>query len=109
MIVWIWTLTAALGALIAIWNTLDAWTDLRALGSLSNGRRLIAVGWVRREAVRVFVQASWAFIGFLALPTASDDVSLIAVLLVATNVALAANTIYDARDRIVLRRIIGPD
>lgn len=108
MIVWIWTLTATLGALIAVWNTLDAWADLRALGSLSNGRRIIAVGWVRRESIRVFIQATWALIGFLALPTASNTVSPLVLLLVATNLAVAANTALDARDRIRLRRIIGP-
>ena len=108
MIVWIWTLTASAGALIATWNTWDAWADLRALGMASNGRRVIALGWVRRELIRVFIQASWAFIGFLALPTASNAVSPLGLLLVATNIALAVNTVLDARDRIVLRRIIGP-
>lgn len=106
MIVWIWTAIAFLGALIAAWNTLDAWADLRALGSLSNGRRLIARGWVRRELVRLFIQVSWALIGFLSLSTASGEVNLIVVLLLATNAALTLNTILDARDRIRLRRIL---
>lgn len=109
MIVTIWTLTASIGTLIAVWNTWDAWLDLRALGPLRNGRRLIARGWVRRELFRVFIQVSWAFIGFLALPTASDEVTPIVLLLLSTNVAVAANTILDARDRIVLRRVIGPN
>lgn len=108
MIVLVWTLAATFGTLIAVWNTLDAWADLRAIGSLSNGRRIIAVGWVRREAFRVFIQGTWALIGFLALPTASDAIDPLVLLLVATNLAVAANTALDARDRIVLRRIIGP-
>lgn len=108
MIVAVWTLTATFGALIAVWNTLDAWADLRALGPISNGRRIIAVGWVRRESFRVFIQATWALIGFLSLPTASGEASPLVLLLVATNVAVAANTALDARDRIRLRLVIGP-
>ena len=108
MIVIIWTLTATFGALIAVWNSYDAWLDLRSLGTLSNGRRIIAAGWVRRELFRVFIQSSWALIGYLALPTASGAINPIVLLLLTTNVALAVSTILDARDRIVLRRIIGP-
>lgn len=108
MTVIVWTLAATLGTVIAIWNTVEAWHDLRALGVILDGRRIIAVGWVRREAIRVFIQGSWAFIGFLSLPTARDTLNPIVVLLVATNVAVAVNTILDARDRIRLGHIINP-
>ena len=44
MIAWVWTITASIGALFAIWNSYDSWLDLRALGRVSNGRRIIARG-----------------------------------------------------------------
>jgi hypothetical protein len=108
VILTIWTLAATLGALLAGWNTISAWLAYRALGDVQNGRRVLAVGWVRREVVRFFIQSVWASIGFISLATvgASAEISLIAILLVATNVAVAANTVLDARDRILLQRII---
>lgn len=107
MIVWVWTIAASVGAIIAAWNVIDAYIDLQALGPVSNGRRIIGIGWVRREAVRFLIQAGWAFIGFMALPTATDAINPVVLILVGTNVAVALNTILDARDRIRLRRIIG--
>ena len=108
MIVWVWTAVAVIGALFAAWNTYDAWLDLRALGPLQNGRRIIARGWVRRELFRFFIQSVWALIGVWTLPRANGEVNVVAVLLVLTNMAVAANTVLDAKDRIALRRIIGP-
>lgn len=105
MIVVIWTGAASLGALIALWNLGQAWLDLRALGTDTNGRRLLAVGYVRSEAIRLFVQVTWALIGFGSLGQPST-ISLVALLLVATALAIALNTILDARDRIALRRIL---
>lgn len=107
MIVWVWTIAALVGAVIAAWATYDAVLDLRALGATSNGRRILAVGWVRREAIRFLIQVTWAGIGFAALQRPEGPANPLVLLLVGTNVALALNTILDARDRIRLRRIIG--
>lgn len=107
MIVWIWTGAAVVGSVISAWNLQDAWRDLRALDATHNGRRILNVGWVRREAIRFGIQAIWATIGFLALPTASNTVNPIVILLVGTNVALAASTFLDARERRILREIIA--
>lgn len=109
MIVYVWTLAAAIGAAIAAWGTWDAWRDLRALGPSANGRRILAVGWVRREAIRFIIQAIWAVIGFLALPAADSvgPVSPLAYLLTATTIAVAVNTLLDAKERFALRDIIS--
>lgn len=104
MIVWIWTLAASVGAVIAAWNCWDAYRDLDALGPVTNGRRILAIGYVRREAVRLLIQVTWAGIGAMALLGLQGP---LAELLVATAGAVALNTILDARDRIRLRRIIG--
>lgn len=107
MIVIVWTIAAMIGAAVAAWGAYDAYRDLRALDSGANGRRILAVGWVRREFIRFGIQAVWAVIGVLAIPNATNAVNPIALLLVGTNVAVAVNTIMDARERILLRRIIG--
>ena len=109
MIVVIWTVAASIGAAIAAWATYDAWRDLQALGDVENGRRVLARGWVRREAIRFGIQAVWAAIGFLAYTSGqgSGAVNLVALLLLGTNVAVAVNTTLDVRERFVLRRIIG--
>lgn len=107
MILWVWTLAASIGAMVALWATWDAYLDLRDLGDAANGRRLLGVGWVRREAIRLLIQVSWAGIGFAALQGPEGPVNPIVLILVGTNVALALNTILDARDRIRVRRIIG--
>lgn len=107
MIVWIWTVAASVGALIAAWNLWDAYRDLEALGPVQNGRRIIGIGWVRRESIRFLIQVSWAGIGFAALPTASGNINPIVLILVGTNLAVALNTMLDMRDRLRLRRIIG--
>ena len=106
MIVLAWVLLAGAGSIVSGWNTFDAYLDLRALGSLSNGRRIIAVGWARREAIRCGVQFLWLLLGLSAL---GRDVALAPgiVVLLATNLALLVSTILDARDRLRLRRIIG--
>lgn len=107
MIVVFWTLAAAVGTLVSGWNAWEARRDLAALGDITNGRRIIAVGWVRREGIRLAIQAVWLFIGILSLPSAGNSaLTPIAMLLVATTVAVTVNTVMDARDRIRLRRIL---
>lgn len=110
MILWIWTISASVGAVFAALNLIDAYRDLHDLGDAQNGRRILGRGWVRGELIRLLIQASWAFIGIVALqvPAQPDaPVSLLTLLLIGTNVGLALNTILDARDRRALRRILG--
>ena len=103
----VWTVSAGIGALIAVLNLVDAYRDLRALEPGSNGRLLIARGWVRAEAIRFAIQLTWAGIGIAALLNPRPaPLSPIVLLLIGTNLALALNTILDARERIVLRRIL---
>lgn len=104
MIVYIWTIAATIGAVIAAWNFVDAWRDLRALNSDRNGRRILALGWVRREAIRGGIQVDWAIVGILVLLGIGS--ALIAPMLVASAIAVAVNTLLDAQERRQLRRII---
>lgn len=109
MLVWIWTGSASIGVLIAALNLVDAMRDLRSLGVVRNGRRIIAHGWIRNEAIRLGIQAVWAFIGILALLDAASHnapITLLGLLFIGTNLALAVGTILDARDRRTLRRIL---
>lgn len=109
MILAIWTGAATLGALFSIWNVVDAWRDWSSLPPIINGRRLVARGELRRELIRLFVQGSWALIGIVAWvsnPTPSN-VNPVTILLIGTNVAVALNTLLDARDRHRLHRILG--
>lgn len=110
MILIIWTIASVIGAVVAGWNLWDSWKDLQALEGLQNGRHLVARGWVRREVVRFGIQVVWALVGIFALPTAdlsNMTASIYAVLLVATNLAVMVNTVFDAYERINLRRIVN--
>jgi hypothetical protein len=105
----IWTASSSIGALIAALNLFDAYGDLRALGPVQNGRRIIARGWVRSEAIRLGIQLAWALVGVLALLMTRPGpapISILTLILIGTNVALATNTILDARERLALRRLL---
>ena len=78
--------------------------DLRALGDIQNGRRVIARAEVRREFIRTSVQGVWFLAGLLALFQIGTQA--IVVLLVATNLAIATSSVLDGLDRRYLRRLL---
>jgi len=105
-----WTVTSAAGALVAAWGVFDAVADLHAVGPIANGRRRIAKGYVRAEAIRLAIQVSWVVIGAIALlDDRAAPWSPAVVILVLTNAGLLANSLLDGIDRLRLRALIGPD
>ena len=107
MITWAWTLIAVAGAILSMLGALDASRDLRALGTIANGRRLLALGDLRRELIRLSIQVVWTLIGLESALHGGAEPSLGVILLMGTNAALAISTLLDLHDRARLRRILG--
>ena len=98
----IWTALALLGVAVSVENGWEALRDLRALDSPTNGRRILAYGHVRREAIRIMVFGLYALIGIMAGLTPSRpgaQLSFVALILVFTSLALIVNSLLDRRDR----------
>lgn len=104
MVVELWIVVSLVGTSVSGWNLLDAIRDLRALGDIQNGRRVIARAEVRREFIRTSVQGVWFLAGLLALFQIGTQA--IVVLLVATNLAIATSSVLDGLDRRYLRRLL---
>lgn len=106
---WTWTVLSALALMGAVWGLLDAWGDLRALDERRNGRRRIAIGYIRAEAIRLLVSGAWLGVGILALLSAREaQWSIGVVVLIGTNGAILLSSILDARDRLAVRRAFHP-
>lgn len=109
----VWLISSVFGAFVSGWNLREAGRDLQALGGITNGRRLLARGHVRREGIRLAIQVTWAVMGVavLAAETASrvppPTWSPVAVALVATNIALTLQVWLDYRERVQLKRLFG--
>lgn len=106
----VWTLSAAVGACFSTWNFIQAVRDLRALGPIANGRRLLGRGHVRREAIRVFISSAWLAIGLWSVwrfGLGHLDWDPVIVVLVVTNLACTVQAFSDYRERIALRRMFG--
>lgn len=70
----VWTLIASIGAFYSLWNLREAIVDLRALGKIGNGRRLVAWTTLQSEIARLLVQLIFIAIGIgaMLLPDASQ-------------------------------------
>ena len=105
----VWTLLSAIGAVVAAWSAVDAWHDLRALGSSGDGRRRIAFGYLRGELIHVLILSAWAVIGFLALEAARNQSwTPGTAVLVGSLALLVLRSILDAIDRLAGRRDAYP-
>lgn len=104
---WAWTLASAVAAVVAAWGLSDSWADLRALGARANGRRVIAVGYIRSEFIRLAISLAWVAIGVAVIVRPGTvEWSPSTAVLVATNAAIALNSILAARDRLAVRRAV---
>lgn len=104
-----WLITAFAGIYLAGLNAWEAILDYRALGGKRNGRRRIALGTVRREALRGLVNAIFLGIGLVAAftPANPDATPLgvaVSVGLLIASLAYNANSALDRADRIYLLR-----
>lgn len=102
-----WTLISAIGVLVAVWGTLDSWGDLRALRHNTNGRRIIAIGYLRGELIHLVILSAWTVLGYLALERASTWNPGTVVLIVG-NGLLVLRSVLDARDRLRVRKALHP-
>lgn len=104
-----WILTAAAGIFVAGLNALEATGDFRALGGVRNGRRRIAIGTIRREIIRMFVNVLFLPVGVVAafIPANPHSTWLgvyISLTLLLASVAYNANSLLDRADRKYLMR-----
>ena len=102
-----WLLTAMAGLYLSGLNAWEAFLDYQSLGGKVNGRRRIAIGTVRREAVRGLVNAIFLGIGLVALVTPANPNSTplgvaVSVGLLLASVAYNANSYLDRADRVYL-------
>ena len=102
-----WVLIAISGLLLSRLNGAEAWSDFNALGGKQNGRRRIAVGNLRREAVRGFVNACFLLVGIAAgLTPANPNATLLGVavsgVLIVASIAYNLNSWLDRQERIYL-------
>lgn len=102
-----WLATALTGLYLSALNSWEAILDFRSLGGKRNGRRRIALGTVRREAVRGLVNAIFFGIGLVAVltpanPNATPLGIAISLGLLMASVAYNLNSALDRADRIYL-------
>ncbi len=101
----IWMTLAVIGSFFSAINARDAWLDLHALEGATNGRRLLAIGAVRRESLRLVIYLIYLVIGVSAgIERVDADRPLViaTLLLVFTLFVLTLNSIFDRKERRVL-------
>lgn len=100
-----WIASSAAGVLAAAAGVVEGAYDINALGTLRNGRRIIAIGYLRSQTIRLLISIGWLAIG---LPFAFDGRDTpwnwFTVTLVGTNALLAVAAWLDLIDRRRLRK-----
>lgn len=100
-----WMGASLTGVAIAGIGVYEGILDIRALGTIQNGRRRIARGFVRAQLFRVIACGLWALVG---APLAFDDklvpLNGFTAALLTANILLATSAALDLRDRRRLQR-----
>ena len=102
-----WLLSAVSGLYLSRLNAWEAVLDFRALNGRRNGRRRIATGTIRREAVRGFVNAIFLGVGIVAALTPANPHATplgvaVSLALLLASVAYNLNSFLDRQDRLYL-------
>ena len=105
----LWVLAALGGLYLAGVNAWEAVLDFRALAGKRNGRYRLALGTIRREAIRGLVNAIFLGIGIVAVVTPASPYSTplgvaVSLGLLLASVTYNANSALDRADRIYLMR-----
>jgi hypothetical protein len=103
----LWVLTAIVGLYLSGLNGWEGVLDFKALNGKRNGRRRIALGTIRREAIRGVVNAIFLGIGIVAVnipanPNATALGVAVSLGLLIASIAYNANSYLDRQDRIYL-------
>jgi 4-hydroxybenzoate polyprenyltransferase len=104
-----WTLIALLGMAVAFVNGREAIVDYQALEGKRNGRRVVAIGNIRRETIRIFADLVFLAVGIYAgltpaNPAATFTGLLVTLALVIGSLGFNLNSWLDRADRIYLMR-----
>ena len=100
-----WVASSIIGLVVAIYGVLDGLGDLRALGLLRNGRRMIAIDQLRTQAGRVIVFTIWLTLGIASMfDERVTPLSPVTIGLVASNVILTLMALGNVRTRRALLR-----
>lgn len=89
----VWSITAAVGAALSGWLVFESALDLRALGGLRNGRRVLARARLTSEAIRMVIHLAFLYIGLLALGSAPGPLSVTILILLGGNIGLILNSL----------------
>lgn len=102
----VWTLSALVGFVVTALALRGAIGDLRDLGEIQNGRRMLARSNIEDEAVRFLILLSWLGMGLLYLLSADEPRhSLVAWVIVGGNVLLTINSLRRTRVRQYIRAL----
>lgn len=103
---WVWTLLAVAGMAVGVWGVTDVLSDLRALGEVRNGRRLLVKGDLRAELIRFAIQWSWFWVGLDSIVRPGDGSwSRPVTILIGSIAALLLNSVMSLLLRLQMRRL----
>jgi hypothetical protein len=107
MVIAVWTLSAAAGTALSIWNARRRYRDIVRLrqAGVMNGRVTLVVAPFRMEVVRGLIQGAWLVLGVAAL--LGGPIEIAVPILLATSLATSLNTLLDARQIQVEDRVFG--
>lgn len=94
----LWIFSSLVGLFLSAALLNQTRLDLRALGHLANGRRLIAQSRALREAARFSVHAAYIVAGLAALGLVPFRDWIVPILIYG-NLAMVANSLIDLRTR----------
>lgn len=99
-----WVVIAAIGAVIAAIAVREGLADYRSLGAQTNGRRIIARGYLRSQSFLFILETTWVILG---VPIVLDDhmtpLNPVVIGLIGTSALLAIQSLLNLRDR---RRVL---
>lgn len=100
-----WVASSLAGTVIAGWGVMNGIADLQAVKGITNGRRIFARDYLRSQALRLIVCATWLLIGIpIALDGRETPLNGVTAVLVGTNALLALAAALSMRSRLLLLR-----